>query len=121
MGLAPKKPGRVNGDPVGSEKPRGKDSSQRKSRADGKSWTPTESRIRDQLMKQFCKNPEGSQNTPAYLAGYDAAFGERVPLASPIRCAECAYGAETAAERDWHITQTGHNAWRRLEEGLAFA
>jgi hypothetical protein len=57
--------GRLDGDPQGSEKPRGKDRSERRGRFDP-GWTPTETHIRNGLMKQFCKNPEGSPNSEAY-------------------------------------------------------
>lgn len=60
------KSGWVNGDPVGSERPRGKDRSERRGRFDP-GWTPTETKIRDACMKQFCKMPEGSPNTEAYV------------------------------------------------------
>ena len=61
-------------DPVGSGNPRGKARSQRKHRNDP-GWTPTESRKRDNLMKQFCKlegpsgNSEAYQASPAWCSG----------------------------------------------------
>lgn len=67
MSLAPVKRGRIDGDPVGAEMPRGKDCSQRKSARDGASWTPTESRKRDTLMKQFCRLDGPSGNSEAYV------------------------------------------------------
>ncbi len=62
---------RVDGDPVGSESERSV--SQRKGRFDP-GWTPTESRLRDQLMKQFCRGgSDGTRgNSEAYRRGYDA-------------------------------------------------
>lgn len=60
-----------NGDPIGSEAPRGKDCSKRMGRYDG-SFTPSEQRLKDKLMKQFCRFDEGpGGNTAAYRAGYD--------------------------------------------------
>ncbi len=59
--------GRLDGDPVGSEKARGKNRERRKGRFDGKSWTATESRMRDQLMKQFCRLEGPSGNSEAYI------------------------------------------------------
>lgn len=65
MSLAPVKRGRQNGDPLGSERPRGKDRSERRSRFDP-GFTPTEQHIKNGLMRQFMKNPEGSTNSEAY-------------------------------------------------------
>lgn len=56
---------RVDGDPVGSEAPRGKSRFQRKSGRDP-GFTPTEHHQKAQLMRQFMRNPEGSPNTEAY-------------------------------------------------------
>ena len=67
---------RKDGDPIGSEKPRGKDNSMQKGRYDG-SWTNTELRLRDKCLKQFMKNPEGE-------AGISTAYRE-----SPIWCDSC--------------------------------
>jgi hypothetical protein len=50
---------------MGSEKPRGKDRSQRKGRFDP-GWTPTETNQRNQLMKQFCKLEGPGGNSEAY-------------------------------------------------------
>jgi hypothetical protein len=55
-----------NGDPPGSEAPRGKNRERRKGRYDGNTWTPTEQHIKNGLMRQFMKNPEGSTNSEAY-------------------------------------------------------
>ena len=53
--------------PVGSDAPRGKDRSQRKHREDGKTWTGTEQRIKNGLMRQFMKTGEGpGGNSEAY-------------------------------------------------------
>jgi hypothetical protein len=61
----------VNGDPIGSEAPRGKSLEKRMGRYDG-SFTPSEQRLKDQLMKQFTRFGEGvGGNTAAYRAGYD--------------------------------------------------
>lgn len=50
--------------------------SMRKLAKDGKSWTPTESRKRDRMLKQFCKKGRKgvaySGNSEAYKAGWDA-------------------------------------------------
>lgn len=56
---------RIDGDPVGAEARRGKDTSRRKSGRDP-GWTPTEERRRNELMRQFLKldGPKGS--TKAY-------------------------------------------------------
>ena len=54
-----------NGDPTDTG-PRGKDRSERKGRYDG-GWTGTESRIRNQLMRQFMRTGEGGGgNSDAY-------------------------------------------------------
>lgn len=60
--------GRHRDDPIGSEKPRGKSRSQRKAARDGPSWTGTEARQRDQLMKQFCKLEGPAGNSEAYIS-----------------------------------------------------
>lgn len=62
---------RSDGDPVGSESE--KSLSQRRGRYDP-GWTPTESRMRDQLMRQFTRTGgEGTcGNSEAYRRGYDA-------------------------------------------------
>jgi len=52
---------RFSADPIGSHEPRGKDTSQRKHRNDP-GWTPTESKLREQSLRQFMKNPSGSAN-----------------------------------------------------------
>ncbi len=49
---------RVDGDPIGSEAPRGKARFQRKSGRDP-GMTPTELHQKAGLMRQFMKNPEG--------------------------------------------------------------
>lgn len=67
--------GKYSNDPIGSERSRGKHRYQRKSKLDGPSWTPTEQRHRNQLMKQFCKL-EGGTNSEAYRA-------------SPLWCGKC--------------------------------
>lgn len=55
-----------NGDPVGSELPRGKSNAQRKGRYDG-SYTGTEQRVKNELMRQFMKTGEGpGGNSEAY-------------------------------------------------------
>ena len=62
---------RANGDPAGSEKRRGKDRSERKSRYDG-SWTGTEQHVRDNLMRQFMRTGEGpGAPNEAYRSNYD--------------------------------------------------
>jgi hypothetical protein len=62
--------GRINGDPVGSEARRGKAASKRLSGRDIGSWTPTEQRTRERLMRQFIarKKGSGNGNTEAYRA-----------------------------------------------------
>lgn len=47
----------------------------RKLARDGKTWTPTEQRLRDKLMKQFCHLEGAAGATEAYRRGWDAAFG----------------------------------------------
>jgi hypothetical protein len=68
----------MNGDPIGSDEPRGKDCSKRMGRYDG-SFTPTEQKMKDQLMKQFTRFGEGvGGNTAAYRDGWERTF-ERKP------------------------------------------
>lgn len=63
----------MNGDPIGSDAPRGKACEKRMGRYDG-GFTPSEQRIKNQLMRQFMKSGgEGvGGNTKAYRDGYDA-------------------------------------------------
>jgi len=65
--LGRKKRGRIDGDPLGSE--RGRSVSQRKSGRDP-GFTPTEQRKKNELMKQFQRNSEGGGvgNSAAYRA-----------------------------------------------------
>jgi hypothetical protein len=53
-------------DPVGSDESRGKNRERRKHKLDGPTLTPTEQHIRDGLMRQFMRNPEGEPNGEAY-------------------------------------------------------
>ena len=55
-------------DPIGSDAPRGKNRELRKHAMDGNTMTPTESHIKNNLMRQFMRNPEGTaqSNTEAY-------------------------------------------------------
>lgn len=62
-----KKRGRADGDPINSEAKRGKATSRQKGRFDS-GWTPTESRKRDILMKQFTRLEGASGNSAAYVA-----------------------------------------------------
>jgi len=66
--------GKYREDPINSHKDAGRSRGleAKKHSRDGASWTPTESRIRDGLMKQFCKLGEGSSgNSAEYCANYD--------------------------------------------------
>ena len=47
-----------NGDPIGSDKPKGKSNAKRMGRYDG-SFTPTEQRKKNKLMQQFRRTGEG--------------------------------------------------------------
>jgi hypothetical protein len=49
--------------------------SQRKLARDGKTWTPTEQRQREQALKQFCHLEGQAGNSPAYQRGWLAMFG----------------------------------------------
>ncbi len=57
---------KYSADPIGSDKPRGKNRERRKHKLDGPTLTPTESHIKNNLMRQFMKNAEGSVNSEAY-------------------------------------------------------
>jgi hypothetical protein len=65
VSLGRKKRGRIDGDPLGSESPRGKDRSEQRGRYDP-GWTGTERTIRDGLLKQFCKLEGPGGNSDAY-------------------------------------------------------
>lgn len=81
---------RVDGDPVGAEKPRGKSRYQRKSARDGKSWTPTESRHRDQLMRQFCRLDGPAGASEAYVSSpVWCPCGKRMHLEGTSLCRNC--------------------------------
>lgn len=71
MTVGRKKRGRQNGDPPGSERPRGKASNLRKGRFDG-GFTPTEQHRKNALMRQFLQldGPKGASEE--YRRGYDA-------------------------------------------------
>lgn len=80
---------RSNGDPVDS--PRGKSLERRKGRFDG-GYTPTEQKIKDNLMKQFCHLPEGTAgNTQEYREAECWCACGRLK-STPTQCARCANG-----------------------------
>lgn len=60
-------------------RPTVRSASLRKSGRDGTSFTPTERRLRDKLMHQFCragrKGVELGSNTTAYEEGWERVFG----------------------------------------------
>lgn len=82
--------GKYSQDPIGSDQPRGKDTSRRKHRNDP-GWTPTELHQRNALMRQFMKNPEGEQvgeaykASPAWCRGCD---GRRLAMSDGL-CGSC--------------------------------
>lgn len=61
--------GRFREDPINSHEPRGKNREERRHRNDP-GLTPTETHIKQNLMRQFMKNPEGggTGNSGAYRA-----------------------------------------------------
>jgi hypothetical protein len=86
--------GRLDGDPQGSEKPRGKDRSERRGRFDP-GWTPTETHIRNGLMRQFMRNPEGSPSSEAYRNSSvwcecGRGMNRRAADGSTVKCVKCA-------------------------------
>lgn len=101
MSLAPVKRGRQNGDPIGSEAPRGKSRSQRKGRYDA-GWTPTESRKRDQLLRQFIKGYDGPRGNSAAYTGSSVwcacgrGMNRRAKNGSTVPCVRCAPKAKVA-------------------------
>lgn len=65
--------GRYAQDPIGAQ---GRSTSQRKSAHDGPAWTPSEKRLKDRLMLQFCQGIVGT--SAAYRTGFDGIdWGER--------------------------------------------
>lgn len=66
--------GRYSQDPIGSDAPRGKDTSRRKHRNDP-GFTPTELHQKAQLMRQFCKGDGEKGASAAYVDNYRATFG----------------------------------------------
>lgn len=85
------KVGWQNGDPQGSEKARGKDRSERRGRFDP-GLTPTEQHIKNNLMRQFMRNPEGEppseayKNAPCWCRGCD---GKRLASTKVGLCDGC--------------------------------
>lgn len=60
-------------DPIGSDAPRGKDCSARKSSRDGPTLTGSEQRLKNSLMQQFRRTGEGPGGvSEAFRAGFDA-------------------------------------------------
>jgi|ERR1700755_2094896 len=91
--------GRYREDPIGSE---GKSLSRRKHRLDGTSYTPTEQRTKDGLMRQFCKQVEGVylRDVAAYTSSpvwCPFCSGRRMRMAEGKSCAPCARAALEAA------------------------
>lgn len=90
--------GRVDGDPIGSEKPRGKARNERRGRNDP-GFTPSEHRKRDVLMKQFCRlegpsgNSEAYQASPAWCSGCN---GRRLAVLDGL-CESCDVARRTDA------------------------
>jgi hypothetical protein len=85
--------GKYSQDPIGSQ---GKSLSQRKHRLDGPSWTPTESRQREQLMKQFCKLEGQSGNSSAYINSpvwCPGCNGKRLRAVARGLCERCEFRA----------------------------
>lgn len=66
--------GRHSQDPIGSDAPRGKNRERRKHKLDGPTLTPTEQYIRNGLMRQFLRNPEGSEGRDASAYKSSAAW-----------------------------------------------
>lgn len=69
---------KYSADPIGSDSPRGKNREHRKAARDGTSWTVTEEHLRNKFLRQFMKNPDGSEHrdVDAYKA-------------SPVWCRGC--------------------------------
>lgn len=79
-----------NGDPIGADEPRGKSRAGRKGRYDG-SYTGTEQRTKNRLMRQFMRTGEGpGGNSDAYRnASCWCACGKLI-LRDGL-CAKCLY------------------------------
>lgn len=94
-----------NGDPVGSEAPRGKSCGKRMGRYDG-SFTPTEQRVKDELMRQFMRNPEGEPPSAAYVNAPCWCACGRLKSVGDL-CARCA--AVEAMEHQADYARWRHN------------
>lgn len=57
--------------------PNVRSASMRKLGPDGASWTPTEKRRKDRLMKQFCKGDGPRGNSDAYRDAWDRIWGSK--------------------------------------------
>ncbi len=97
-----------NGDPIGSDAPKGKSNAQRKGRYDG-GYTGTEQRVKDQLMRQFMRTGEGpGAPSEAYRnASCWCACGrlKADDMAQCVRCSRAlndALGVEEIHGRAWN-------------------
>jgi hypothetical protein len=88
-------------DPIGSETPRGKASFRRKSgRETG--LTPSEQHHKNQLMRQFMRNPEGTVNPVAYTSSAvwcccGRGLNRRGIDGSTVPCRRCAPEAQVVS------------------------
>lgn len=97
-------------DPINSHEPRGKSSERRKHRLDGSTLTPTEQHIKNGLMRQFMRNPEGSahrderayKESPVWCPNCD---GRRMRAAG-LRCCEACHNARSAVA--WEFKDPDH-------------
>lgn len=82
--------GKYSQDPIGSDAPKGKDCGRRLSSRDGKPFTPSEQRLKNQLMRQFIKGDGPKGNSAAYLAAPCWCACGRLMVEELGMCRKCA-------------------------------
>lgn len=103
-----------NGDPIGAHLPKGKSNAQRKGRYDG-SYTPTERRTKDRLMKQFCRD-EGPPPSQAYLDSPCWCECGRLKAEGKEQCARC-IGMDAKAPGYPNNCHPDNECWDDCTEG----
>lgn len=88
--------------PINSHLPRGKDTSERRHRNDP-GWTGTEERMRNQLLRQFMRSPEGSAHSDveAYKGAscWCSYCGGRRLVVEAGRCENCLIASDRLIAR----------------------
>lgn len=112
--------GRYSQDPVGSDESRGKNRERRKHKLDGPTLTPTEAHIKNSLMRQFMRNPEGEPVGEAYKSAScwcaGPCGGRRLAITEGL-CDSCWWKEHPPADpAAWSATVVGTDADGKLVE-----